>query len=398
MKKLLVSVTYLKDIGGISTAAINLINEIHNLYDITLCIPADYVSTKYIVPDNVKIVRGSSYIHDVLVDRQYLSQQNILRKCIRNIRRVFNHYIIKEKGIERALNRLFVPDEYDVAIAFGDFMFSYKDCRCFDYEVVLNNVKARRKIAWIHNDPLRLGWTREKALERFLGFDAVVNVSKDCKRVFDELVPEFKGKSFVVYNMYDTEQIRLKSGFESPYAYNGKYHFLTVCRLDEGQKRVSRILEVCKRLKSDGYCLFDWTIVGDGNERSAYESASQSNGTTDIMHFTGAQSNPYPYMRFADAFILSSLFEGLPITIREAQITGTPTFSTRFGAAEEAIAVGKQGDICDNSIAGLYLMIKSILDNPGVLIKYRGYLFENPVDNKVALEQFDSIVCGTTSA
>lgn len=393
MKKILVSVNCLKDIGGIGTAAINLLNEIHKHYDVTLCVPSNFISEKYSIPSEVKVIHGSSYLRDVIIDRNDLSDQNIFQRLRRNIRRVFYHYIFGAKAVEKALKNICVDGEYDVAIAFADYAYSSKDRKCFDYFVVLNNVRAKKKVAWMHNDPQKLGWTRDLVKSRMSDFDVIVNVSSDCKRILDEMVPEFEPKSKVVYNMYDIQKIRTRAeSVQSLYADNGKIHFVTVARIQVLQKRIDRIIEVCRRLKLAGYSNFDWTLVGSGADMDTFMHQVECNELQEFVRFVGLQTNPYPYMKQADAFVLSSDYEGFGMTVKEAQILNVPTFVTNFGPANETMKIGKQGEICENSTDGLFSMIQKIVQHPEKLSAYREFLMKHPVDNSEALTQFDGIV------
>lgn len=392
-KKILLSVTYLKEIGGISTAAYNLINQIHEKYDVTLCVPCDFISDKYVLPQDIKIIRGSKYLCDVITDRKFLNHQSLFRKIYRNIRRVFNHYFFRGRLIPKKIKGIKVNGEFDVAIAFTDFSYDSKQRKCFDYDLVLNQVNAKKKIAWIHNDPDMQGWTRELIKSRLSDFDAIVNVSEYCKSRFDALMPEYKSKSFVVYNTYDIENImRLSGQMDNPYNDNGKIHFVTVARIQRNQKRIDRIINTCKKLVDAGYDNFDWTFVGSSPELQLLKDYVANLGLNSIIHFAGSQVNPYPYFKYADASVLSSDYEGLSMTIKESQILNTPTLVTNFGAAKESIENGKQGLICDKNDEGFYDMIKVVLDYPGKLNAFRNYLKNNRVTNELALFQFDSIL------
>lgn len=394
--KILISVYCIKDIGGISTAICNLLNEIHELYDVSLIVPCNYISKNRMIPADVTVLKGSDVLRDVAIERNYLSYQSSIEKIVRNVRRLANKYIFKGKLRQRALDRIKVPGSYDAAIAFADEHFTEKGkiVQEFDYKVVLNGVTAKRKAAWIHNDPNRQNWTRERCLAELSTFDAVVNVSEDCKRLFDAIIPEFRHKSKVVYNTYNIADIKAKAQTDiKMYPANGNIHFVTVGRVICGQKAMNRIVDVCKRLKDEGFANFDWTIVGEGADRPMLAQRTVDYGLSEIIRFVGLKPNPYPFMKQADAFVLVSRWEGLSMTNKEAQILETPTLITRYGAAEEAVENGKQGLICDNSTEGVYTMMKQVLEHPEELSAYRKYLRENPVTNEVAIAQFRE-VCG----
>lgn len=393
-KRIFISSFEIKDIGGISTSVYNFIKTFAPYYDIDLCVLTNHIAPRYIFPDNVTIVPFKPLFEEVYGARERIYRKTILGKVRCLSWRIFRKIYGYERTLPIVMKDSKIDKKYDIAIAFWNDLY---DSNGFmrqggDYYEILNNVQATLKIAWVHNDANQLGFTNLICKRMFKDFDAIVNVSYDCKSVFDQIIPEYKEKSFVVYNCYDINEIKAKANFDNPFEDNGKIHFVTVCRMNEQQKRISRIVEVCNRLKQQRYNTFDWTIVGDGDDRLTYEKISKKNGTTDILHFVGLKVNPYPYMKYADAFILSSLYEGLPMTIRETQITGTPTFSTQFGAAEEAIIKGAQGDICENTVDGLYTMIKDILNNPRVLKTYRDYLSNNPITNDISLKQFEDII------
>ena len=47
------------------------------------------------------------------------------------------------------------------------------------------------------------------------------------------------------------------------------------------------------------------------------------------VHCLGYQNNPYPYIKYADCFVLSSRWEGLPNVLIEALHLGTPAAAFR---------------------------------------------------------------------
>lgn len=68
-------------------------------------------------------------------------------------------------------------------------------------------------------------------------------------------------------------------------------------------------------------------ILGDG---PLLEELKRSNQDSDVT-FTGNVDHVADYMADADVFILSSLYEGLPLVVLEAMASGLPVISTRVG-------------------------------------------------------------------
>jgi N-acetylgalactosamine-N,N'-diacetylbacillosaminyl-diphospho-undecaprenol 4-alpha-N-acetylgalactosaminyltransferase len=90
----------------------------------------------------------------------------------------------------------------------------------------------------------------------------------------------------------------------------------------------------------------DWRllILGEGEERSNLISLCEKLGILDRVAFLGWQANPYPVVASADAFVLSSRWEGWPNALLEAIALGKAVVSTdcESGPAE-ILANGKAG-------------------------------------------------------
>jgi glycosyltransferase involved in cell wall biosynthesis len=76
--------------------------------------------------------------------------------------------------------------------------------------------------------------------------------------------------------------------------------------------------EILKRRKDVHFLL-----VGDGPLRPEIEDRARAEGIADKMHFVGSRTDVPRLMRGGmDVFIFPSLWEGLPITLIEAQAAG----------------------------------------------------------------------------
>ena len=63
----------------------------------------------------------------------------------------------------------------------------------------------------------------------------------------------------------------------------------------------------------------------------------------------GRKLNPYPYIKNADCFVLTSQYEGKPIVIEEAKILHTPIVVTEYTSAHNQIpeTMGAVVENCD---------------------------------------------------
>ena len=97
---------------------------------------------------------------------------------------------------------------------------------------------------------------------------------------------------------------------------------------------------------------FQYTVVGDGDLKSALVSLSVELGIADRVTFTGRvdEEDLKSYYRQADLFVMPSgiidkSFEGFGIVYLEANAMGVPTMAVRAGGAQEAVKEGKSGII-----------------------------------------------------
>jgi len=76
-------------------------------------------------------------------------------------------------------------------------------------------------------------------------------------------------------------------------------------------------------------------IVGDGSLRSTLEALAQQLGLTDSVTFFGEQRDVAPFFAAADLFVLSSVTEGVPVSLLEAMSIGLPAVVTDVGGMSE---------------------------------------------------------------
>lgn len=84
-------------------------------------------------------------------------------------------------------------------------------------------------------------------------------------------------------------------------------------------------------------------MVGDGPERAALEGLASELGIAAQVTFWGQQLDVAPFFSGADAFIMSSRSEGLPISLLQAFSLGLPVIVTNVGGMAEVARLAKAG-------------------------------------------------------
>jgi len=157
-------------------------------------------------------------------------------------------------------------------------------------------------------------------------------------------------RAVALYNAPDTASLDLRSQTASnPYQDCGP-RFVNVARITEqkGQKELLRAFALLRERVPDA----SLTIVGDIHFDEAYFRSLQEivaqKGLADAVHFAGFQSNPVPWVKFSDCFVLSSKWEGLPNALIEAQYLGVPCVATRcIPSISRVVSDGVNGHLVD---------------------------------------------------
>jgi glycosyltransferase involved in cell wall biosynthesis len=84
-------------------------------------------------------------------------------------------------------------------------------------------------------------------------------------------------------------------------------------------------------------------MVGDGSERKTLERLAAELGISGQVTFWGQQLDVAPFFSAADAFIMSSKSEGLPMSLLQAFSLGLPAIVTDVGGMAEVVRLAKAG-------------------------------------------------------
>ena len=169
-----------------------------------------------------------------------------------------------------------------------------------------------KKIGWLHGNILNdCGKIQEKwNYLLFRQYIRIFNISKQGKKDFDNKFPKLKNKSKLLYNSFDIEMIIEKS--------NEKYieekeYLISIGRL-EFEKGFDVLIEAMALLKNDGINKKLY-IIGDGRERKNLENKIKNLNLMNTVFLLGAKTNPYPWLKNATLYVLSSRGEGLPTVL-----------------------------------------------------------------------------------
>jgi glycosyltransferase involved in cell wall biosynthesis len=84
-------------------------------------------------------------------------------------------------------------------------------------------------------------------------------------------------------------------------------------------------------------------LVGDGVQRPLVDARIAERGLRPRVHSVGHEQKPYDSIAAMDVLFLSSVFEGSPNVLIEAQALGVPVVTTPAGGAVETVDDGRTG-------------------------------------------------------
>ncbi len=124
-----------------------------------------------------------------------------------------------------------------------------------------------------------------------------------------------------LYNPIVNQEIVFKKPIGLPDNY-----LLFVGRLEESVKNFTLLLEAFlqSKIHGDGSCL---VILGEGPSQAFIENKIKTLGLEKSILLVPFVQNPMPFIQHAKVVVLSSHFEGFPMSLLEALSVGTPVIS-----------------------------------------------------------------------
>jgi glycosyltransferase involved in cell wall biosynthesis len=105
-------------------------------------------------------------------------------------------------------------------------------------------------------------------------------------------------------------------------------------------------------------------LIGDGVLRPQLEAQARSLGMFDRVHFLGVRADVPDALSAMDVFVLSSDFEGNPLSVMEAMASGLPIVSTAAGGVPDLFESGKHGILVPpGDVQGLSNAMTFLLQN-----------------------------------
>ena len=267
--------------------------------------------------------------------------------------------------------------EYDMAISF-----------ITPHNIVLNKVRAKKKIAWIHTDYSTIHINVEKELPVWSGYDHIVSISPDCTSSFLKTFPSLEPKIIEIENILSSEFIRQQAGLldVSDEMRKGALRLLSIGRFCHA-KNYDNVPDIAQRIVKAGYDDLCWYIIGFGGDEDLIRCKINEVDMQDHVILLGKKENPYPYIKACDIYVQPSRYEGKSVTVREAQILCKPVIVTNYATAGSQIKDNIDGIIVPMDNEGCANGIIEAIRNKALLNLISDYLSTHDYGNESEVEK-----------
>jgi CDP-glycerol glycerophosphotransferase len=279
-------------------------------------------------------------------------------------------------------------------------------CGYEDEITLLYSRFAKRNIIFIHNDMVKEIETRRTQRTDVLqyaynSYSKVVTVSED-------IIPptiEISGNSSnisVVHNVIDDRRIQNCGKDEihleesSSCSVSGEYFheimessapkYINIGRFSP-EKGHERLIDAFSRFLSDGKDAYLIIMGGNslGNGYSDLKGKISEMGLEERVVLLLNVSNPYPILKACDYFIMSSFYEGLPMTLFEADIFEKPIVSTDVRGPHGFLSK-YGGTLVEDSEEGIFQGLNMLYEHQVGLLS-----ISYPEYNSVCVEEFERL-------
>lgn len=359
--------------GGAEKTLINILQKL------------DY--TKFEI-DLIIVLKEGVYLKDVprQVNTIFLFQNRTLVRTLAWLQKKTGFTFIFRKKIEKRVQK-----KYDTGISFLDGNFT-------DLLFFIKSLKKR--YTWVHcsykNNPNFARFYENKKYldklkkERYGQLDGIYFVSNDAKREFIEVFGLFP-KMEVIYNLIDSESVLKKAQIKNIASQN-TFHFIALGSLLP-VKGFDRLIRAAYIVKEEGFN-FKVSILGDGPEKNTLKALVTQLNLTSVIDFLGFVKNPYPFLKNADIFVMSSVSEALPTVLCEAMILGKATLVTNCSGCSEIVANGVYGMMADQDDYSLAENMIKYLADRNLVTYYEGQsiLRAQIFDDALVVKKYNEIL------
>lgn len=362
-------------IGGIPKASIPLMKQLLQYADVHLIQTNETGELQDQIPAGVKTI-VAPYQRTRQICSKLMSRGKPLKALFFRVKTLFLGHVSKRWVVNNAYIAKYadlVSDvEYDCAIAFHGMNIDH-------LTRTLYQVKAKKRIAWIHGDHPFTGKHQKDAAKIYSAFEKILCASGICKRNFVRDFPLLVEKTQVFHCLLEPDIIRKCASEQIDFSYpEDSFNILTVGRIspEKGQRMIPEILRLLRKAEKT----IRWYLVGDGPDRPEVENLIKQTGCENLF-ILGAKVNPYPYIKQCDLYVQPSFSEAYSLTAFEAATLGKPIVLTDVAGATELLRAEEDILVSEPTPESIANQIKRLIENKELRLKLTDNLSDRDFSN-----------------
>lgn len=348
--------------GGSASSLVNLVEELKIAgFDVSVFLMEREGMYLERCKKSVNVLLEEILISSVVCNRRKLKDKGLsfflIRLLYSAISKVINENKVNNWIYKKSARKL---QGYDVVIAFQEELVT-------EYS---QYIECKKRIAWCHTAFDKFVHNRSICLMKkiYSQYDNIVCVSEVSKASMIENLDIELNKIQVIHNVLNINYIKNRAELINNIPKNDcSYIFVSMGRMVP-VKRFDRIIDAAVNLHADGFD-FKWYVIGDGPKKGELQQLADKKNMSKSVIFVGQKENPYPWIKNADLFVMTSESEAQPMSINEALILGIPVVTTDFPSSREVVVDGDTGLIVSNNASGVYKGIKEYIENKSLQMK-----------------------------
>lgn len=303
-----------------------------------------------------------------------------------------------EKNAAREVERSYPTIHFDYAIHYTGYE---------RHIIHIINALDAKKAIYTHNDLLKERKTRNNihvpSLKKaYRQYDRIVIIRESMREEIKKNIPGVDDTKIVVaHNLNNLELIKRRAKkkvtfdddtycnieldeLNSVLQNKNVLKFIDIARFSP-EKGLDQLIFAFNRFRKENPDAYLIIVGGHGKDFDAICALAESEETKNVIIIRSI-SNPYPILAKCDCFVLSSHYEGLPMTIMEALILDKKVISTNIPGPSEFLSHG-YGYLVEDSVDGILKGMQEF-EKTGLktLTKFDAQAF-----NKNALAEFEAI-------
>lgn len=360
MKKIFIGVPFIKH-SGVEVALINLLKELSKdkELEIDLYVLKETKIFRTEIPNsvNINVIEYENEIYNYnLRFRDVFKIESLtlkikfllyhLKLLIYDKLKRYDLFFLEKIKYSKEINK-----DYDIAIDFHGYS------TFFSYYVALK-VHAKKKVMWVHDE--NNNWIKYMN-NHFQYYDRFFCVGESVKNNLINNYPLLKNKTSVFYNLIDYKRIREKAK-ENLSLKKSDTTIITIGRL-EYQKGYDILIETARILKNRDIN-YIWYILGNGSLKKQIERKIKKYKLNNNVIILDTVDNPYPYIKMADFYVLTSRHEGYCLATLEAKILCKAIIISNINSNKEQIKNNINGYLCNLKPTDFANKIIYLINNP----------------------------------